>query len=420
MHMNRRDLLKLTGSAALLAATGVHNLAFAREPGANDTVLVFLFLRGGCDVLNLIGPSNDPVYAEARAPDLRVLDSGDRAGLQLLTSGRDDFRLHPDAAPMLDLYQQKHLAIVHATGLTDETRSHFVAQDLMERGWLDASKQRPSGANGWMTRWLAELGGTNGLARAVSTTGAVAKSLEGESDALCVPNLKYGYGLPGGDEAHAVLSSLYGSGNGLVAMRGRDAVAAVAALDARLPRGADHKPLPYEPVHGAQYDENTDIGTALSTVARLIKLDVGLRAACVDMGGWDTHEGQPGRFNNLAKNLSRALAAFWNDVASEQHRVLLIATTEFGRRLRSNKSNGTDHGHGGATLALGGRVDGGKLLGPWPGLSGEALDRGVDLAVATDYRSVLAEAVAPTVSPAALQRIFPGFRMQERVGLLRA
>jgi uncharacterized protein (DUF1501 family) len=136
------------------------------------------------------------------------------------------------------------------------------------------------------------------------------------------------------------------------------------------------------------------------------------------MGGWDTHEGQPGRFNNLAKNLSRALAAFWNDVASEQHRVLLIATTEFGRRLRSNKSNGTDHGHGGATLALGGRVDGGKLLGPWPGLGPDALDRGVDLAVATDYRQVLQEALAPTVSPAALQRIFPGFAGNGRLGLL--
>lgn len=418
MHMKRRDLLKLTGSAALLAATGLRDLAFANEPGAGDTVLVFLFLRGGCDVLNLIGPSNDAAYAEARAPDLRVLDSGDHAGLQLLTGGRDDFRLHPEAAPLLELYQQKHLAIVHATGLADETRSHFVAQDLMERGWLDNNKQRPSGANGWMTRWLTEIGGAHGLARAISTTGAVAKSLEGQRDALCVPNLKYGYGVPGGDEARAVLSSLY-AGPGLAATSGRDAVAAVAALDARLPRGADHRPLPYEPAHGAQYDENTDIGTALSTVARLIKLDVGLRAACVDMGGWDTHEGQPGRFNNLAKNLSRALAAFWNDVASEQNRVLLIATTEFGRRLRSNKSNGTDHGHGGATLALGGCVDGGRLLGPWPGLHGDALDRGVDLAVATDYRSVLAEAVAPTVSPAALQRIFPGFRAEQRLGLLR-
>src|SRR4051812_7763085 len=108
--MFRRDLLKLAGGTALLAASGVRNLAFARDGGDGDTVLVFLFLRGGCDVLNLIGPANDAAYAEARAPDLRVLDSGDRAGLQLLSGGRDDFRLHAEAAPMLELYQQKHLA----------------------------------------------------------------------------------------------------------------------------------------------------------------------------------------------------------------------------------------------------------------------------------------------------------------------
>lgn len=426
----RRDLLRAAAAAGvLLPMNGLSRLAFADPAtgGTDGDILVVLFLRGGCDALHLIGPANDPVYAECRVPDLRVLDSGDKAGLQL-ANGIDpkvDFRLHPEAAPLAELYRQGNLAIAHAVGLTDETRSHFVAQDLMERGYLDnATPPGGTGAapSGWLARYLRTLGPLQGIVPAVSATNGVDKALEGDAGALAVPNLKAGFGLPGGDEARAALTAMYGpaAGTGMAAMRGRAAVAAITGLEARLPRTADGRNVaPYEPEHGAAYDENVDGGAGLLAVARLIKLQVGLRVACVDVGGWDTHENQPPRFAANVRNLSRNIAAFWNDLSQHHGRVTLVAMSEFGRRLRSNKSNGTDHGHGGAMLVLGGRIDGGRMIGSWPGLSTEALDRGVDLAVATDYRQVLRELVQPAIGTKPAAQLFPGLAAGSSLGLLR-
>jgi uncharacterized protein (DUF1501 family) len=148
-------------------------------------------------------------------------------------------------------------------------------------------------------------------------------------------------------------------------------------------------------------------------------MQVGLTLAAVDMGGWDTHEGQPGRFANQARQLGLALGAFWNDVARYHDRVTVVVVTEFGRRLRANKSEGTDHGHASAMLVLGGTVNGGRMYGKWPGLNADALDHGVDLAVTTDYRTVFGE-IAQHRFGAAPDAVFPGFKPPAPLGLLRA
>ncbi len=420
--LSRRDLLAALGAGGMLAALpgigpGFGRFALAAAP--HDRCLVVLFLRGGADGLMLVGPAADHTYVADRPPELRVIDSGDRQGIRL-DNALDpdlDFRLHPELAPLAELYKEKALAIVHATGITDGTRSHFVAQDLIERG-VAAEGDIPRTPTGWLGRLIAALPAQHNLVRAACTTGAVDASLAGFGPALAVPDLAGGIGLYGGDATRNVLAALYRGGDDPLARSVRSAVATLGGLDQRLPRGPDGKPVPYQPEHQAVY-ENTDAGRGLRVVAQLLKLDVGLSLAAVDMGGWDTHEGQPGRIANAAKQLAQALAAFWNDIAHYHDRVTVVVMTEFGRRLRANLSQGTDHGHAAVMLALGGGITGGRMYGTWPGLAPDALDHGVDLAVTTDYRAVLGEIVQRRFGTAPAT-VFPGFTPPAPLNLVKA
>ncbi len=431
MPLPRRDFLKAAGAAGLLAPfSGVSRAAFSQGLGGRDSILVVMFLRGGCDSLNLVGPANDSNYIEDRIAPLRVLDSGDRKAIPLARSLdlKLDFRLHPDAAPLADLYQQGHLAIVHAVGLANETRSHFVAQELIERGVVSDGGDQSTGIRavnsetGWLDRYARLIGLDNmGMQRvpALSASNGVDKAMDGFSAALAVPDLTSGIGLAGGDQAKAVLSALYGSARGDVAEAGRLTLEKFTAIDTRLARGPDGRVTPYQPDNGASYDDGGESGgRGLAAIARLVKMDLGLRVACVDMGGWDTHENQAGRFNNLAGQLGRNLMAFWNDLSAYHDRLTLVTISDFGRRLRSNKSNGTDHGHAGAMLVLGGRVNGGRMYGRWPGLATPELDRAVDLGVTTDYRAVLSAIVGDSVGASQIATLFPGYQQTHDLGLM--
>ncbi|MEE3625779.1 DUF1501 domain-containing protein [Nitrospirillum sp. BR 11752] len=419
VDISRRGILKtLAAAGALTTVPGLGQLAFAAPGGAQDAngkILVVLFFRGGMDVLNFIGPSNDAVYIDARPADLRLLDSGDKAGIPLdsdLAHGVD-FRLHPEAAALHELYRHGDLAIVHATGLANATRSHFEAQELMERGLADEPKG--NGAlgteGGWVARLLRQMGGDGELV-AISTAGGVPKLLQGYPEALSIPDLRGGFGLPGGPSTQAVLERLYPAGpatgfNPNVARGGRVALDAALRLNAALPKGPDGKVLPYQPEHGGTFDG--DVGRSLETVARLIRMDAGLKVACVDMGGWDTHEGQSGRFKGLVHQLSGSLSTFWNDLSAYHDRITLVTISEFGRRLRANRSGGTDHGHGSLMMVMGGGVAGGRLLGRWPGLQPQDLDERVDLAVTTDYRDVLTSVLKHRMGVGQVDGVFPGF-----------
>ena len=417
MRPTRRDILRLGAASGFASLPGMSHLAFAAEPGKRDTLIV-IFLRGGCDGLSLVAPVNDPDYIADRAPDLRVLDNGPKAGrpLRQRFAPAVDFRLHPEAVALGDLYDAGHLGFVHAVGLENGTRSHFIAQDLMERGLSDAaSLHRVS--DGWLTRLMA---GQASTLPAIATTPAVPASLAFHADSLAVPDLRGGLGLPGGAQAQAVLTALYAPAQDPFSKAARKTLAEMATIDARLPRGADGKVLPYVPAPGVVYEEN-ETGRSLRTLAWLLKMEIGLSVACVDVGGWDHHEHMAGRFASLAGQLARGLAAFWNDVASHHDRLSVVVMSEFGRRLRSNKSNGTDHGHGGVMILLGGHVIGGAIHGTWPGLASKQLDNGVDLAVTTDYRAVLAEILTARLDAGSLlPSVFPGFAAGRALGLMRA
>lgn len=404
---HRRDILRALAATGALAASP--KLAFAGPAqGAARDLMVVVFQRGACDGLNLVGPAADPFYVEARPAELRVTEGDERPGIPL-ANGLDDkagFHLHPEAAGLGDLYRGGQLAILHAVGLTTPSRSHFVAQDMMDKGVARAADigRVP---DGWLAR-LAAPHMTDGALFAAGSSPSLPLSYAGLPGAVAVPDVNAAAGLPGGPVMRQILGNIYPAGDGgTVPSAMRRMLDASLLLDARIDHLPDGKPAPYE--RAARYESAGEAGRALMAVARLARLDVGLELAAVDVGGWDTHEGQPGRFGTLTGQLSRALTAFWDDLGSRQATTTVIVMTEFGRRFRANRSNGTDHGRGGAMMVLGSTVRGGRMYGRWPGLGPDQLEDGVDLKVTTDYRAVLAEVLARRWSPADAARAFPGF-----------
>lgn len=408
--LNRRHFLLTTSALALAPSVR----AFAAPEAANGPILVTVFLRGGMDSLGVVAPVDDANYMADRPPEMRLLADGDKPALRLDNGpAKLDFRIHPEMAALHDLYRSRRVALVHASGLANGTRSHFGAQELIERGIADANDNSHV-SGGWMARWLASSGGAK--APAFSATSGVPDELATHADTIAAGDLRGGMNVPGGKQAANVLHRLYGGDNGAFDVAARRTLQGVSLIDGHL-RQPDGKVAPYQPAGGATY-EDSEIGRGLQSVARVIRMDLGIRAFTVDMGGWDTHENQPPRLAALTGQLSRALGAFHADLHDRLDRVVLVVMSEFGRRLRSNKSNGTDHGHAGVTIVSAPGIAGGRIHGTWPGLASEQLDNAVDLAMTTDIRSILAELMAgPLATPSAVAASFPGFT-PKKVGLV--
>jgi uncharacterized protein (DUF1501 family) len=415
MELHRRDVLK--GLAALGIGSslplGFRHMAFAAEAGS--PVLVVMHLRGGCDGLNLVSPASDPDFIDARASELRVLTDGKDAGYALANGPAPniDFRLHNVAGGLNELYKGGSLAFIHACGLTDANRSHFAATDMIEAGVATQADLARSD-NGWLARATAARNAQ--ALQAVSVSGAVSGDLRGQDLSLAAPDINNGIGPVGGSAVAAALWQMYGGRKDAIGEAGQLALQLPVTIDQRVARDPSGKPVPYAPDGGANYDKAGGIGNNLKTVARLIKMDIGLQAITLDYGNWDTHEYQAGRFRGQVEPMSNGLAAFWNDLSQWHDRVTLVTVTEFGRRLRSNKSGGTDHGRAGVAMALGGKVRGGKIYGRWPGMGSAQLEEGVDLAVTTDYRQILTEALAHQPGNRG-DTVFPGFKPGTPLGL---
>ncbi|MGA8769563.1 MAG: DUF1501 domain-containing protein [Rhodomicrobium sp.] len=422
MCLNRRNFLKgaLAGGGSLLTleAGALRQLAFAAAPETEPRILVVVHMRGACDGLNLLCPANDRNLVTARPAELRVLSDGDRAGHALKTAASPhiDWRLHPAAADLAELYKSGALAFVHAAGIPEANRSHFMATDIMDHGAADgAALAHVKG--GWLARYLAQSKQKATGLPGVSASGSLAGEFGGFDGAFSAADLSNGVPLPWDGKSAAAIERLYKQAPGAAGAAGARALEAAKLVSDKLPRASDGKFAPYlDQKEG--YDKTGDLGRGLRTVARLIKLDVGLTAASVDIGGWDTHENQQGRFQNNVQRLSGGLGAFWNDMAAYHNRVTLVAFSEFGRRLRANKSGGTDHGRGGVMIIMGGGVKGGRILGPWPSLEEAALEERVDLAVKTDYRQVLTELLEHHGGAPMNATVFPGYKAPSRLGLV--
>ncbi|NJL92875.1 MAG: DUF1501 domain-containing protein [Anaerolineae bacterium] len=404
---SRREFLHRSGFVASLAMVQASlprwmpRLAFApRYQSARGDVLVCVFLRGGADALNMIVPYAEAAYY-AQRPDLALArpDDASAAADQRVLDLDGFFGLHPGMAPLLPLFQSGTALAVHASGSPDPTRSHFEAMDYMERG----TPGMQALASGWIGRHLATLSnGNNSPVRAVGWGTAVPQSLRGFISPLALQSIA-DYHLAGRPEVAAqMLNTLRGlydletDGLQAAAQATQDALQVVQSVDI----GG------YVPRNGATYPED-DFAFGLLQTAALIRAEVGLEVACLDLGGWDTHEAQgaaAGRQANLVGQLASGLAAFCQDMQADMGRISLVVMSEFGRRVDQNASRGTDHGRGGALLLLGQHFQRSGVYTQWPGL--EDLDGGA-LRVTTDYRDVLAELLQIRLGNPALDQIFP-------------
>jgi uncharacterized protein (DUF1501 family) len=412
--MTRRSFLRSLGLGGLALPAWFPRVVFSAQPSARRDVLVCVFLRGGVDGLNAVVPFGDDDYHASR-PLLSIPSPRRRAGGAIDLDGF--FGLHPALAPLAELYKDGVLGFVHATGSPDRTHSHFDAMDFMERG-TPGSKSVPSG---WIARHLATLDTANQSPfRAVGVGPLLPFSLRGPTPVTALQSVST-FGLRGQPSQQADLPRFQArlaamcEGDGWLDQRSRQTLAAVATLAAAQPGS-------YRPAHGARYPAS-DFGAALRQVAQLIKADLGLEVACVDLADWDFHAeqgGAVGAMADLLADLAKGLSAFHTDLGERMRGITLVTMSEFGRRLRENASGGTDHGHGSVMLLLGGGVGGGRVHTVWPGLAPEQLYGPGDLAVTTDYRTVLAEVLERRVGNARLAEVFPGFTAPAYLGVVRS
>ena len=386
MTLSRRDFVK-RGLRAAAAAVGVPGLARAALAGGPPGKrLVVVFLRGAIDGLNVVVPHGDPGYYALRpsiaVPRDQVLDLD------------GCFGLHPALASLAPLYRGGHLALVHAAGSPDPTRSHFDAQDYMESG-TPGVKSTP---DGWLDRCGRRVGCGAAPLCAVSAGSTVPRILAGPGGSFAL-----GTGTRGGRDAReeqAVRAMYERSLDAPLREEARQAFLASARLGAL--EGAGAPP----PGGGGA------LGQALPRLARLLRADPGIRLAFADAGGWDHHVnegGAEGQLANRLRELAGALERFWEGLGDAAGETVLVALSEFGRTARENGSRGTDHGHGNVMLVLGGPVRGGAVYGRWPGLAPEQLHEGRDLAVTTDFRLVLAEVVDRHLGCDRVDAVFPGY-----------
>ncbi len=376
-------------------------LAFAPQNTAprGDT-LVVIFLRGAADVLNMIVPHGEEAYYRLR-PSLGIPRPDDSNAKQTERAIDLDgfFGFHPSMSYLLDAWTSRQLAIIHACGAPDESRSHFKAMELMERGVDD--ERGP--ASGWIGRHLATLNtGNSSPLRAVGMGTRPQRSLSGSVPVSALRSIA-DFHLGGDPRAlqqmRAALNTVYADD-----VLGQDTLSIMDTLETL-------DPLTYSASRNAEYPDS-EFGLALKQTAMLIKAEVGLEVSAIDVGGWDTHFAQgstTGLMPNLMKDLADGMAAFHADMQEHMQNLTVVTMSEFGRRASENGSLGTDHGHGSLMMVMGGNVDGGKVHGEWPGLEeGQMIGPG-DLAVTTDYRDVLSEVLQKRLNNPATNEIFPEY-----------
>jgi uncharacterized protein (DUF1501 family) len=413
MAPSRRSFLLGTALSAV-AWMGARDSALAdvavngarKDP--HGDILVTVFMRGGADALNLVAPCFEDAYHRHRptlalpAPNDRRAAANSRA---LDLDGR--FGLNPVMAPLLPLFKEGRLGIVHACGSGDQTRSHFEAMSAMERG---IPSQESGAASGWLGRHLSVTQPeVPSPLRAVAFSSIMPDALRGATDATALNSLNdFRLVVPGGGsreaELHALLTDIYQDGKDAMAQAGRETLKVLQTLN-RL------DPEKYQPANGVVYPVS-NFGRALRQVACLIRSNCGLECAAVNHQGpylWDTHVAQNTVFAAQAGDLAGGIAAFVNDMGPEMKRITVVVMTEFGRALRENTGAGTDHGRGGLMMVAGGGARGGKVHGAWPGLEDKQLEDERDLRVTTDYRDVLAEVVRDRLGNTNLSSVFPDY-----------
>jgi uncharacterized protein (DUF1501 family) len=378
--------------------------AVASTPGAGKKQLIVLFQRGAADGLNIVVPFAEPNYYRMR-PTIAV-PQPKRGGGDAAIDLDGFFGLHPSLAPLEPLFHKSQLAIVHAAGSPDPTRSHFDAQDYMESGTPGVK----STEDGWLDRAVSTVPEENASPfRAVAMGPNLPRMLQGKTGAIAVPDLRQFKVQPqspamanvveGGFEAmyaQTVDHALHGTGTETF-----EAIDLLRKIDTSK----------YPPENGADYPKNP-IGQRLQQLGVMIKANIGVEVMFLDCGGWDNHVsegGTQGQLANLLKDLGQSLAAFHQDMGDRMADIVVVTMSEFGRTAKENGNRGTDHGHANCMFVMGGDVKGGRVYGKWPGLGEHQLNEGRDLALTTDFRTVVSEILVRHLGVKDLAPVFPGF-----------
>jgi uncharacterized protein (DUF1501 family) len=411
--MNRRYFLKSGGIALAsvgmsLSAPGfLERVVLGNTPGGGKRkTLIAIFQRGAVDGLNMVVPFGESSYYDVRPSIAIPKPASGNAEAAIDLDGF--FGLHPSMSAFKSLWDSKRLAIIHASGSPDNSRSHFDAQDYME----SATPGVKSTKDGWLNRYLQSKDDPDSSSfRAVSMTTTMPRVLQGPAPAVAMARLsdfairagKSSANVQGGFEA------IYGQkSNDVLTGMGRETFEAVNYLKKA-------NPAQYQPENGAQYPRNP-FGNSLLQIAQLIKAGVGLEVAFTDIGGWDTHANQGnsrGQLANLLQQFSSGIAALYQDLGQRMDDVVILTMSEFGRTVRENGNRGTDHGHANAMFVLGNTVRGGKVYGRWPGLKNDQLYEDRDLALTTDFRDVFGEIATRHLGNNNPKSLFPGYSLDQ-------
>ena len=400
--VSRRVFLK-NGAFAMVslgfAPSFLSRTAFA-APRVRSKRLIAIFQRGAVDGLSVIVPHGDADYYRSR-PSIAIARPTVNDGALDLDGF---FGFNPRLRALKPFWEARDLAIVHACGSPDSTRSHFDAQDYMET----ATPGVKSTGDGWLNRYLQAKREQEATPfRAVAVASQLPRMLQGPAPALAIHQVDQ-FGIRAGqasDKVSALFERAYGlSPNTELNVTGKEAFDAIKMLQAA-------NPAQYQPEHDADYPRSP-FGQALKQIAQLAKADVGLEVAFADIGGWDTHVNQGAGQGQLASRLDdfgNAIAALVTDLGDRMADTVVLTMSEFGRAVNENGNRGTDHGHGNAMLVIGGNVRGGRVYGRWPGLATEHRYEARDLAVTTDFRDVFAEVVVRHLGIADARSVFPGY-----------
>ncbi|MEE4330239.1 MAG: DUF1501 domain-containing protein [Wenzhouxiangella sp.] len=419
--LTRRQFLQLSGAAAGAATLNLGFVPRVFAGGATQKVLVYVFLRGGIDGLALLPPIDGPDYGhlvDARDRTLVDINDSDQSRRPLTIPNGQNLGMHPylGSGGLRSIYfnggsPDGGMAIVQAVGhpAGAYTRSHFDAQEQIEFGQPLKTDGTGPGlpSMGWLSRYLATSPGIpapGAIFTAMVSGNNPPTSLAGWSDVATLDtpdNFSPNTGTFGSTHL-ATLSSLYGGAGALD-------VAAGAALDAiELINGMEFDN--YTPGSPTEYPDNSE-GRDFKLIAQLIRQNIGIACATVDIGGWDTHNDQNvfgGGFGSNLEDLNDALTAFYRDLEGAGYidDVAIVVQSEFGRQVKENASFGTDHGLGNPMFILGGGVKGRRVYGPTLGIA--PADRiGDSLVPQTDFRNVLAEVAAGLLGHPDVEALFP-------------
>ncbi|MCW2545755.1 MAG: hypothetical protein JWN96_215 [Mycobacterium sp.] len=396
--LTRRSMLAAMGVTAGAVAVSplASRVAFAADANYTGDVLVVLSMHGGWDTLSIVPPIGDPNYATLR-PTIGI-----PASLALPAGGI--FGLHPALAPLAPYYASGQLGVVHAAGQPTGVRSHF--QDEAE---LERAAPGSDARTGWLDRVLEVRGSGTAFQSVELGSSMLPGQLIGSAPSMALSSVS-DFSLnvwEGYQPAYsAALASMHA---GLAHPVASQAAITLAALDTT----AAMIKATYTPAVGVTYP-TTDLGKALKDLAWIIKSNIGLQVACLDYGNWDMHTGlgRPGDttgwMHRQLADVAACLVAFAKDLGTAFNKVNVVTLSEFGRRAKENGGGGVDHGLGQAVLAFGGGINGGQVMGRWPTLAAGSLSDG-DLAVTTDYRSILAEILAKRCGLSSASAVFPGF-----------